>query len=133
LLSLSETSQSRDFCRARSGAGRYPGSEEVVDCFATAHQLCGFAVDEDFGGAGAGVVVGGLRHAIGSGVQEDNEISRFDRREGAVSGEEVVGLADWAYVDFNLGGGLPCWLYYWDDLVVRVVERFSAFLVCMSW
>ena len=94
--------------------------------FSAADEFGGGAFDEDFGGAGAGVVVGGLGHAVGSGVEEEDEVSGFDRREDAVAGEEVSGLADGAYYIDDEGGGLPCrlfgWLFYWDDLVVGVVE-----------
>ena len=84
----------------------------------------GRAVDQDFGGTGAGVVVRGLAHAVGSGVEEDDEVAGFDGGEGAVAGEEVAGLADGADdVDLQLGvagfGGLADG----EDLVVGVVER----------
>jgi len=46
--------------------------------------------------AGAGVVVGGLGHAVGSGVEEDYEVVGFDGGESGVAGEEVSGLADGA-------------------------------------
>jgi hypothetical protein len=34
--------------------------------------------------------VGGLGHALGSGVEEEDEVSGFDGPEGAVAGEEVL-------------------------------------------
>ncbi len=72
------------------------GGEEVADGFAATDEFGFGAVDEDFGGAGAGVVVGGEGHAVGSGVEEEDEVAGFDGGEGAVAGEEVSGLADWA-------------------------------------
>src|SRR5207302_8128108 len=64
---------------------------------------------------------GGLGHAVGSGVEEDDEVVGFYGGEGAVAGEEVSGFADGTYyVDDERG--LPCWLLDWDDLVVGVVE-----------
>ncbi len=66
------------------------GGEEVAHGFAAADEFCGGVVDEDFGGAGAGVVVGGLRHAVGSGVEEEDEVVGFYGWEGAVAGEEVA-------------------------------------------
>ena len=54
-------------------------------------------MDQDFDGTGAGVVVGGLGHAVGSGVEEDDEVVGLDGGKGSVSGEEVSGFADWAY------------------------------------
>ena len=79
-------------------------------------------IDEDFGWAGAGVVVGGKAHTVGSGVEEDDEVAGFDRGDDSVAGEKVTGFADWAY---DVGGNrrLPCWLSDRDDLVVGVVER----------
>jgi hypothetical protein len=41
------------------------GGEKVFDVLAAADELCGFSFDEDLGGAGAGVVVRGLGHAVG--------------------------------------------------------------------
>ena len=70
--------------------------------FAATDEAGGGAVDEDFGGAGAGVVVGGLGHAVGSGVEEDYEVVWFDDGESAVAGEEVSGFADRAdYIDYQ--------------------------------
>ena len=72
--------------------------------FAAADEFRGGAFDEDFGGTGAGVVVGGLGHAVGSSVQEDDKVVRFESGECAVAGEEVSGFADWAYyVDDDFG------------------------------
>ena len=70
------------------------GGEEVVVGFAAADEAGGGAVDEDFGGAGAGVVVRGEAHAVGSGVEDGDEVAGFDGGEGAVAGEEVAGFAD---------------------------------------
>ncbi len=63
-----------------------------------------------------------MGHAVGSGIEEDDEVSRFDCGERSVAGEEVSGLADGAY-NIDDQRRLPCWLLYWDDLVVSVVER----------
>jgi hypothetical protein len=76
--------------------------EEVAEGFAAADQLCGLTADEDFGGAGAGVVVRGLGHAVGSGIEQDDEIVGLDWREGAVAGEEVSGLADGAHYIYDV-------------------------------
>jgi hypothetical protein len=64
--------------------------EEVAHGFAAADELGAGAGDQDFGGAGAGVVVGGLGHAVGSGVEEEDEVVWFYGWEGAVAGEEVA-------------------------------------------
>jgi hypothetical protein len=77
------------------------GGEEVLYGFPATDEAGGGVVDEDFGGAWAGVVVGGLRHAVGSGVEEDYEVSWFDGGEGTVAGEEVSGFADWAYYVYD--------------------------------
>ena len=95
---------------------------EILDGLSAADQLCGAEVDEDFGGAGTGVVVRGLGHAVGSGIEEDDEVVGFDCGESAVAGEEVSGFADGAYY-VNDERGLPCRLFYRNDLVVGVVER----------
>jgi hypothetical protein len=77
--------------------GEQFGGQEVAHGFAAPDEVSDGAVYEDFGGAGAGVVVGGLAHAVGAGVEEEDEVSGFDWWEWAVAGEEVSGLADWAY------------------------------------
>ena len=68
-----------------------------MHCFTAADDASRGAVDEDFGWARAGVVVGGLGHAVGSGIEENDEVVGFDCRESAVAGKEVSGFADGAY------------------------------------
>lgn len=80
------------------------------------------AFDEDLGGAGAGVVVGGLGHAVGSGVEQGDEVAGLDLGDGAVTGEEVSGLADGADDVGRDLGGFADGLADGDDLVVGVVE-----------
>ena len=106
----------------REFVGQKFGGEEVADGFAAADEVCGGAVDEDFGWAGSSVVVGGLGHAVGSCVEEEYEIVGFDCREGSVPGEEVAGLADRTYY-VGCEGGFPCRLFYRDDFVVGMIER----------
>ena len=72
-------------------------SEEVAHGLAATDELGLGAVDEDFCGAGAGVVVGGEGHAVGSGVEEQDEIAGFYGAEDAVAGEEIARLAYRAY------------------------------------
>lgn len=97
------------------------GGELVAHGFAAPNEFGFGAFDEDFGGAGAGVVVGGEAHAVGSSVEESYEVTGFDCSDSAVAGEEVAGFADGAY---DVGGdGFSAGLADGDDLVVRVVER----------
>src|SRR5271155_3858582 len=95
--------------------------EEIAHSFAAANKSGVRTLYEDFCGTGARVVVGGLGHAVSSGVEENDEIVRLDGRKHAVAGEEVSGLADRAdYVDlrFDCSRGS----FDRDDLVVSVVE-----------
>ncbi len=52
------------------------------------------ALDQHLGRTQAGVVVGALRHAVGAGIEQRNQVAGLDGRELAVAGEEVAGLAD---------------------------------------
>ena len=70
--------------------------EEIVEGFAAADEVSLPSVDEELGGAGAGVVVRGLAHAVGAGVEQEEEVAGSEGRKGAIVGEEVAGLADGA-------------------------------------
>src|SRR6516165_9413885 len=61
------------------------GGQEVAHGFAASGEGDFCAFDENFCGAGAGVVVGGETHAVGSGVEESYEVSGFDLGDGAVA------------------------------------------------
>ena len=52
------------------------------------------AVDEDLGGAGAGVVVGGHDHAVGPGREGGQQVAAVEPGQGTVLGQEVAALAD---------------------------------------
>ena len=73
------------------------GAEQVAHGLTATDQFGRLTFDEDFGWAWTRVVVGGLGHAVGSGVEEDDEVVGLDGGKGSVSGEEVSGFADWAY------------------------------------
>ncbi len=103
-------------CRTKSGQF---GGEEVAGGFAAADEAVGGAGDEDFGGTGAGVVVRGEAHAVGSGVEDGEQVAGFGGGEGAVAGEEVAGFADGA--DYVYGPGAARLLHR-KDLVVGLVE-----------
>lgn len=80
------------------------GGEEIAHGLAAAGEGdCG-AFDEDFGWARAGVVVRGLGHSVGSGVEEDDEVAGLDVGDGSVAGEKVTGFADGAD-DVGCDGG----------------------------
>jgi len=87
---------SREHCKGWGSLKQF-GGEEVAHGFASADESGVISVYKDFGGAGAGVVVGGLRHAVGSGVEEQDQVVWFDGREDAVAGEEVARFADGTY------------------------------------
>src|SRR5580692_1956444 len=77
--------------------------EEVSHGFAAADEARGETVDENFSGARTRGVVGGLAHAVGSGVKEENQFAEFDGRKDAVACEKISRLADGAnYVDLQL-------------------------------
>ena len=54
------------------------------------------AIDEDFGGPAAGVVVAGHSKAISAGGEDAKQVAAFDGRQGPVFGEEVGAFTDWA-------------------------------------
>ena len=98
------------------------GGEKVAHGFAAADEFGFGVVDEDFGGTGAGVVVGGQGHAVGSGVEQRDEVAGYDGGERAVAREEVSRLADGTH-DIGGKGGLSAGLLDGEDLVVGLVER----------
>ena len=55
------------------------------------------AFNQHLGGTQAGVVVRALRHAVGAGIEQSDEIAGLERLELAIAGEEVAGLADRAH------------------------------------
>ena len=68
-------------------------AEEVVVGFAGADGFESVGVDEDFRGAGAGVVLAGHYEAVGAGGKDGQQIAALYRREVAVLGEEVAAFA----------------------------------------
>ena len=60
-------------------------ADEVIVGFAAADDLEGVAIDEDFGGAGAVVVVGARGHAVAPSGEDGEEVAAFDGGEVARS------------------------------------------------
>ncbi len=103
-LLTTEDTEFTDRMRAGCSALLFVGDEVLVG-FPFSDDGVGVVVDEDFGGSGAGVVVGGHRHAVGSGGEDSEEFAAFGDGEVAVFGEVVAGLADGADdVDFFIAG-----------------------------
>src|SRR5882762_10109174 len=69
---------------------------QVADGFPAADQPGSLALDQDFRGAGPGVVIGAERHSISSGVQNRHQVPFFYLRQFPIPGKEVSGLTDWA-------------------------------------
>ena len=95
--------------------------DEVVPGLALAsdRDLC--ALDEDLGGQGAGVVVGGHGEAVGSRAHEGDYVVGLEIGEFAVLAEEVATFADGAH---HIGGdaGARIVLTEGNNLVVSLVE-----------
>jgi len=81
--------------------------EQVLCGFAAADEASAFAFDQHLGGAWAGVVVRGERLAVGSGIEDGDEVAGLDGGKLAVVREEVSGFADRAnYVAVSLRADL---------------------------
>src|SRR5215207_6072524 len=92
---------------------------QVGMALALAHDGPPVAPDEDLGGAGAGVVVGGHREAVGAGAHDVEQVALPGIGQLAVAGEVVAALAHRAD---QVGVGDRAVLAYRAHLVVGVVE-----------
>ncbi len=68
--------------------------EEVVEGLAATNETGLVTFDKDLGGADASVVVRAEAHAVGTGVEQGDEVASAELLDLAVASEEVAALAD---------------------------------------
>ena len=107
----------------RRSLGEDLGLEEVFEGLAAADESGFAALDEDLGGAGAGVVVGAEGHAVGAGVEDEDEVARLHggraRSRAKKSPDSQTGPTTSTFPFALLARGL----LDGQDLVVGLVER----------
>ena len=91
LLSVDKVDLRFDLLKPGGGFFEAP---DVFEGLAFADEGGFVAVHEDFGGEGAGVVVGAHDGAVGAGAEEGDVIAGSDFGQGAVFAEEIAGFAD---------------------------------------
>ena len=69
-------------------------SEHILEGFAATNEARAFAFDQHLRGTRARIVVGGERLAVGSGVEDGDQVAGLYSGKHAIAREEISGFAD---------------------------------------